>query len=244
MKTHAEPLKVGWIVDAPFGDFAFSEPSSLFRTRDKAASERAVQACPAVNDLEQRLFVVAAPFSFSLSVTKVGEDFDLYVESENTRADADLLTRYLSFMPQNLWRSPDRPVLQVLLPYVFICDEMCYLTQTPPYLDSVFNDWPGTIIAGRFPITNWPRILNWAFEWHDIARPITIKRGQPLCYFSFEGTDPSRRVKLIEAKATDELRAFRKGIEGMPKFTSGTFKVMDEASKRRPKTLLLEADRG
>jgi len=239
----SEPLKVGWLVDAPFGDFAFPEPTTVFRTRNRARSERAVQACPAVNDLEQRLFEVTAPFSFALSIQRNGDAFDLFVEEDQTRADGDLLGRFLSFMPQNLWRSPDKPVLQLLLPYVFVCDEECYLNQTPPYLDQSMLRWPGLLIAGRFPITNWPRILNWAFEWRDLEAKLYVKRGQPLCYFSFTGTDPSRKVKLVEAHHTDELRQFRKGIEGIPKFTSGTFKLMDEAKNRRPSQLLKEVCR-
>lgn len=236
-------MKVGWFVDAPFGDFAFPSPKPIRGRRKPALSARAVQACPAVNELEKRLFVVVCPFDIKLGVEKSGDEFHLYIDEKRTRIDDDILGRFLTFMPQNLWRETEKPVFQLLLPYVFVCDEQCYLTQLPPFLDRNHLDWPGTIISGRFEITNWPRILNFAFEFSDIRREITLRRGEPLCYFFFEGAKPDEPVELIEAENNMTVREFRKGIEGMPKFTSNTFSVMKEAKIRRPSQLLYPAAR-
>jgi hypothetical protein len=115
------------------------------------------------------------------------------------------------------------------------------MTQMPPFLGSNMKFWPGTLISARFPITNWPRILNWAFEWEDITKPLRLKRGDPISYFSFESNDPSRNIKMVEAKNSDKVKQFRKGISGMPKYLSNTFSVMEEAASRRPKNLLEEA---
>ena len=237
-----EPLTVGWIVDAPFGDFAFEAPEAKRKDRSPALSGRAVQACPAVNELEKRLFVVKAPFDIKIGVEKDGENYELFYDEQRTRVDPDVISRFITFMPQNLWRSPKRPVFQILLPYVFLCDEKCYLTQFPPFLDEC--TWPGQMIAGRFEITNWPRILNFAFEFCDLNSCLELRRGQPLCYFMFEGDNPERSVRLVRAKQTEEVRQFRKGIDGMPKFTSNTFSVMDEAARRRPRNLVISIEDG
>ena len=61
-------------------------------------------------------------------------------------------------------RHPDRPTLQLSLPYVFIADEPVYLSQVAPFLHYRAEPWPGTIFGGRFPIDVWPRPLMWAFE--------------------------------------------------------------------------------
>ncbi len=132
----------------------------------------------------------------------------------------------------------NKPVIQILLPYFFICDEICYLSQISPFLDFKHNSWPGVIIGGRFPITNWPRILNFAFEWVDIRNDLILRRGDPLCYVFFELDNPEKIPKLVQAKITPELREFRKGIQGAPKFVSNTFHLMKEAKNRRPKKLL------
>lgn len=238
--SKVEPLTVGWIVDAPFGDFAFETPEAKRKDRSPALSGRAVQACPAVNELEKRLFVVKAPFDIKIGVEKDRENYELFYDEKRTRVDPDVVSRFITFMPQNLWRSRKHPVFQILLPYVFLCDEKCYLTQLPPFLDEY--TWPGQMIAGRFEITNWPRILNFAFEFSDLNSCLELRRGQPLCYFMFEGDNPDRSVRLVQAKQTEEVRQFRKGIDGMPKYTSNTFSVMDEASRRRPRNLVIESE--
>jgi hypothetical protein len=235
-----EPITIGWIVDAPFGDFAFETPEAKRKDRKPALSGRAVQACPAVNELEKRLFVVKVPFDIKMGVDKDGNNYELYYDEQRTRVDPDIVARFVTFMPQNLWRSPEKPVVQLLLPYLFLCDEKCYLNQFPPFLDDY--TWPGQMIAGRFEVTNWPRILNFAFEFSDLKNCLELRRGQPLCYFMFEGVNPERPVRLVQAKQTDEVLQFRKGINGMPKFTSNTFAVMKEAARRRPKNLVIEVE--
>lgn len=233
-----ESIKVGWIVDAPFGDFLFEGPAPLRQERQPALSRRAVQACPAVNDLEKRLFSIKCPFDIAIGVEKKNDKYDLFYDEERTRVDGDLIGRFITFMPQNLWRTPNNPVFQLLLPYIFLCDEDCYLSQLPPFFHRTMSLWPGTMVSGRFPITNWPRILNFAFEFDDISRTLVLRRGQPLCYILFEGFDPSRSVKLIHAKNSDAVKEYRKGIDGAPKFTSNTFSIMKEAKMRRPSILV------
>jgi len=235
---------IGWCVDAPFGDFAFSAPTPVRSMRSAALSERAVQACPAVNEYEKRLYQIPCAFDLNISIERRNGAFDLFVEDRGTRIDRDILQRFLTLMKPDLWRHPDRPVIQILLPYFFISDEVCFMTQLPPFFDYRASKWPGLLISGRFPIQNWPRIMNWAFEWFDTDKPVRLRRGDPLCYMQFETETPDRQVKLVNCVLTDELKAFRKGIEGMPKYVSNTFKIMDEAATRRPKKLIKEIDDG
>jgi hypothetical protein len=234
----SEPLTVGWIIDSPFGDFIFESPSPVRKERKPALSGRAVQACPAVNELEKRLFLIKCPFDITLGAEKNGETYNLFFDEERTRVDEDIIGRFVTFMPQKLWRDPQKPVLQLLLPYIFLCDEECYLSQFPPFLHRPSTVWPGSMISGRFPITNWPRIMNFAFEFDDLSNVLALRRGQPLCYLFFEGLDPSRVVKLIHAKHSNAVKEFRKGIDGAPKFTSNTFSLMKEAKIRRPRILV------
>jgi len=238
-----KPISVGWIVDPKFGEFAFDSPTSLKESRTKPLSNRAIQACPAVNQLERRVFEINCPFNIHLEIEKNNNKFDLFIVDDGTRLDEDLIRNFVTLMSPDIWRNPDIPVLQIAMPYFFICDENCYMTQLPPYMEMTHRKWPGLMTSGRFPITNWPRVLNWAFEWTDTSNSLRLKRGDPMFYVTFETEFPDRPIKLVRAKRTKDLEEFRKGIEGMPKFVSNTFKIMETAKERRPKNLLVEADK-
>ena len=84
----------------------------------------------------------------------------------------------LMLHPQNEWRHPDRPIIQITAPYVFVADEPCYVVQTAPYLDYFPTPRPGVQMGGRFPVHVWPRPLSWGFEWHDVNKPLVLKRGE------------------------------------------------------------------
>ena len=114
------------------------------------------------------------------------------------------------------WRYKDRPTIQLSLPYIFIADEPVYLTQLAPFMHYSRQPMPGTIFGGRFPVNIWPRPLQWAFEWHDLQKPLILKRGEPLFYVLFETTPQERAVQVVEAQDTPELRGlhrddFRRG---------------------------------
>lgn len=239
-----QDIEIGWFLNQPFGSFAFPQPKAVIATRNKALSNRAVQACPAVNELERRLFEVRCPYNISLEIEKKGGDFELYVVESDTRLDDDLIIKYVNLMPQKIWRDKKAPVIQISSPYVFICDETCYMTQMPPYFDEKAKSWPGVLIAGRFDIKNWLRPLNWAFEWRDTEKPLKLKKNDPLYYLLFESSRPEAKIDLFQAEVTPEVMEFKKGAEGMPKFTSNTFKAMETAAERRPKKLVKRAGVG
>ena len=96
------------------------------------------------------------------------------------------------------------------------------------------------MIGGRLPIHIWPRILNFAFEWHDLDNDLILRRGQDLCYLYF-GTESLRtNIQLVEIENTPELKEYRSGISSTPKFMSNTFSLFETALKRRPRKLVVE----
>ena len=235
---NAVKVDVGWYIDEPIGKFVFPAPESLFRERTKPLSNRAVQACPAVNELERDLFVIKNAFDIRLRCTKRDSSYDLHIVQEGTRIDDDLIPRFVFLMAPNFWRSPDKPVIQIKIPYFFISDEPCYMTQTAPHMSATSRGWPGLMISGRFPINVWPRIMNWAFEWHDLSEDLVLRRNEALCYLYFESANLRTKVNLFEVENTPELEEYRKGIAAAPKFVSNTFSLFETALQRRPKQLL------
>lgn len=235
------PVKIGWLLDTPTAGFIYAAPRPLRTTRQPPLSRRAVQACPAINELERRCFEVPIPFDLSLRCEMEGGEYRLFVVPEGTRIDDDLIKRHVTLMRPDTWRKPDVPVIQLRVPYVFVADEPVYISQFPPFLDPKHRRWPGILSAGRFPIHIWPRVLSWAFEWYELDRDLTLKRGDPWFYVFFETQHPDQRISLVEAANTPALDEYRKGLAQVVKYASNAFSLFDTALERRPATLLTEA---
>tara|TARA_B100000963_G_scaffold351997_1_gene364500 strand:- start:958 stop:1698 length:741 start_codon:yes stop_codon:yes gene_type:complete len=231
-------VDVGWYIEEPIGKFVFHKPEPLFRERLKPLSNRAVQACPAVNELERDLFVIKNAFDIRLRCKKRDNIYDLHIVEEGTRIDDDLIPRFVFLMAPKFWRAEDKPVIQIKIPYFFLADEPCYMTQTSPHMNSNARKWPGMLISGRFPINVWPRIMNWAFEWDDLSEDLILRRNDPLCYLYFETANLRTKANLFEIENTPELEEYRKGLAAVPKFVSNTFSLFETALERRPKQLL------
>ena len=237
-KHKPKPIDVGWFIEEENAKFVFYEPEKLFKSRKKALSNRAVQACPAVNEIERELYVLKNPFDITLRCIKKDDIFELHIVDDGTRIDDDLISRYVFLMEPKLWRDSRIPVIQIKIPYFFLSDDPCYMSQISPFMSSNIVKWPGIMIGGHMPINIWPRILNWAFEWIDLSKDLTLRRGDHLCYFKFETENLRTSANLFELDYTDELKEYRKGISSTPKFISNTFSLFETAYKRRPKKLL------
>jgi hypothetical protein len=148
------------------------------------------------------------------------------------------LNQIMLIMPQPEWRHPERPVIQITTPYLFIADDTVYLNQFPPFLHYTASPRPGVQLCGRYPIDVWPRPVMWAFEWHDMSKDLVLRRGEPWFYVRFEGPDPSAQVRLIEAKMTPELRGYVDSLTDVTNFVSQTFSLFKTARERRPEKLL------
>jgi hypothetical protein len=231
-------IEIGWCIDEHAAKFVFSEPQSLFKQRQKALSGRAVQACPAINELERDYFVIKNAFDLRLRIVKEQKSYDLHIVEDGTRIDQDLVASFVHLMEPTLWRSETTPVVQIKIPYFFLSDSPCYMTMLAPYMSKNMVDWPGLLIGGRLPISIWPRTLNWAFEWTNLDKDLILRRGHDLCYLYFEGASLRSRASLHEIEYTAELAEYRKGISSVPKFMSNTFSLFETALERRPKNLL------
>ena len=233
--------KIGWLIeDGRPGNFIYKSPRPVVTDRTKPLSHMAVQACPAVNQFESRYFEVTMPFDLRLRCEKNNNEFEIYSVPQGTRIDDELIKANLNLMPKDSWRNIERPVIQIECPYAFIADDNIYLTQLPPFLNFNHSYWPGTLISGRFNITNWPRTLSWAFEWFDITKDLILKRNHPWFYVFFESENPEDSFKLVEAEYTDELRKFKSSMLHTPRFVANTFSLFKiKKGWRKRKNLFL-----
>lgn len=240
------PVTVGWLLTDPSAGVVFAPPTRVRSTEMNRAHAKSASRCPAVINLESRYFQVNCPFDMELGFVR---DKDGKPGLRNLLGDASpvrpkKLGEILHVTSEREWRYPDRPTIQLSLPYIFVADEPVYMSQVAPFMHYQKHPWPGTIFGGRFPINLWPRQLMWAFEWHDIEKPLKLTRGEPLFYCLFETTPQDRPFQMVEADRTPELEEYMDMVKGAVNYVNQTFSLFRAAEERRPTTLVKAKKRG
>lgn len=239
------PVQVGWLFAERRSAMIYAAPRRVRGDGEPRRHAKSAAACPAILNLESRLFEVTCPFDLALDYceTEFGEPAVRESSGPMATLREGALDTLVAMSPREEWRHPDRPVLQLLLPYVFLADEPVHMAQLPPFLHWPEEPPPGLMLAGRFPINVWPRTLTWAFEWRDPSRQLRLRRGEPLFYLQFETAPQSRPVQLVEAEMTAELSGYLEQIAGVVNYVGRTFSLFREAEARRPARLLEPARR-
>ena len=241
----AGPVMVGWFLTSDKGAVLYDAPERLVLRAPNRAHAKSAARCPAVIQLESRYFVVKCPYDLHVGFKREDSGKPVLINRAGAASPirGNKLGEVLSLVAEAEWRFPDRPTIQLKLPYCFVADEMVYLSQIGTFAHYRPDPLPGTIFGGRFPLTIWPRPLMWAFEWHDPQKDLILKRGEPLFYVQFEPVDPSRAVQLVEAERTPELLAYIDQIGGVVNYVNQTFGLFKAAEALRPKRLLVAKQR-
>lgn len=234
------PVQVGWLCTDPKGAVIYDPPKRLASGAENRTHAKSASRCPAVINMESRYFVVNCPFDLHIGFArdKDGKPTLVNRAGQASTIRANKLGQSLHLTAEQEWRFPDRPTIQLKLPYLFIADEPVYVTQISAFAHYRKTQLPGTIFGGRFPIHVWPRPLMWAFEWHDPKQDIVLKRGEPLFYCQFETTDPTRPISLVEAELTEPLQGYLDHIAGAVNYVNQTFSLFKAAERVRPDILL------
>ncbi len=240
------PVRVGWLIDAEKSSVIYPAPERFRLQETERTHSKSASRCPALVGLESRYVVVRSPFDLNLEFVrdKDGRPSLRNLDGANSSVRSNKLRELVVVVNESEWRFADRPTIQVKLPYIFMTDEPCYITQVPPffhYKDS--HAWPGTLFAGRFPIDVWPRHLMFAFEWHNIEKPLVIKRGEPMFYAYFEFDNPERNFQLVEVEKTEEVVEYLTAISGAVNYVNQSFSLFKDARRIRPQTLVHQKKR-
>lgn len=239
------PITVGWYLSSDKGAVLYDPPERImFRQTNKTHSKSASR-CPAVIQLESRYFMIKCPFDLNIGFARDDKGKPVLINRAGTSSSirANKLNEVLTLVNEAEWRYPDRPTIQLHLPYCFIADETVYLTQLGTFAHYRRDPLPGTIFGGRFPLNVWPRPIMWAFEWHEPAKDIVLRRGEPLFYCQFEGEGPDRPVQVVEAERTPELVSYMEKVSGVVNYVGQTFSLFKAAEEMRPKKLLKVKER-
>jgi hypothetical protein len=232
-------FEVGWLFHNEKSSVIWGAPEPV-RQQSQSQAVKSVGVCPAVIEFDRRHFVIPCPIDVHMRLA-IAADGTLNVSNmlgDKSPVRQGQLNQMLVFMPQNEWRHPQRPVIQVATPYLFVSDDPVTINQFPPFLHYGAAPRPGVQLCGRFPIDVWPRHIMWAFEWHDLSKDLILKRGEPWFYVRFEGGDPAAQVRLIEAEMTKDLESYLASITDVTNYVGQTFSLMKTARERRPAKLL------
>ena len=252
MSATAEPtprprlVEVGWLLDGTNAQFIWDAPRRVVRQRPEARHAKSLTQCPAVVDMDARLFEIRCPVDIALGFRFDKDERPSLVNlaGDQSAVRSKHLNQMLAIVGRREWADPQRPVIQIMTPYVFVADEPVFVNQLPPFYAWRKDALPGLMVGGRFPVHLWPRQLMWAFEWYDIKKPLVLKRGEPWWYVRFDHHDPSRGVRLVEAVLTPELVEYIKGLAGVANYVNQTFQLFEVARERRPERLLVAKPRG
>jgi hypothetical protein len=236
----ARMVDVGWILDVEKGGMIWHAPKRLSRVDSDVRHVKSLRFCPAMIDYEARTFEIACPFDLRIRLSKDDKGQPMLINALGDRSPirGNHLGKMVHLVSPKEWRDPDKPVIQINAPYLFIADEPVWMNQMPPFNHYRAEPWPGLFTGGRFPIDVWPRHLMWAFEWHDTSKDLELKRGEPWFYARFETWDPSRPVRLVEAEMTPALREHINACSTVTNYVGRTFSLFETARERRPAKLL------
>src|SRR3954447_5150535 len=227
-ELRSRTVEVGWLLDAEKAGFIWSAPQKLTRDDPKARHAKSVRYCPAVLDHEARLFEVTCPIDLHLRLQfdeRTQEPQLINAAGDQSAVRPKHLSQLIALVARKEWRDPNRPVLQLVTPYLFLADEPVYMTQLPPFCHYRNPPWPGVLIGGRLPIHIWPRPMMWAFEWYDPKQDLVLRRGEPWFYLRFETEDPSHPVRLFEAEMTSPLKEYLTGLNAVSNYVNRTFSL-------------------
>ncbi len=235
------PVTVGWFLTEDKGALLYEPPERLIFRQTNKAHAKSASRCPAVIQMESRYFVVKCPFDLHIGFGRDDKGKPVLINRAGAASPvrSSKLNQVLTLVNETEWRYPDRPTIQLSLPYCFIADELVYMTQLGTFAHYRRDSLPCTIFGGRFPVSVWPRPLMWAFEWHEPERDLILKRGEPLFYCQFEAQGPDRPVQLVEAQKTPELLAYLDKISGVVNYVNQTFGLFKAAEAIRPAKLLV-----
>lgn len=239
------PVDVGWLLTEPEAGVVFFPPERVRSVEMNRRHAKSASRCPAVINLESRYFAIRCPFDLALRFErdKEGRPGLRNLMGNASPVRPKKLNKHLHVVGEAEWRHPDRPTVQISLPYLFVADEPVFLTQLSAFLHYRPDPMPGTIFGGRFPVHVWPRPLMWAFEWHDVTRDLVLRRGEPWFYVQFETAPQERPVRLVEAEHTEALKAYEKHVSGAVNYVNQTFSLFQQAEKARPERLLTPVSR-
>lgn len=234
-KMSSSRVIIGWALFEDSSAVLFYPPEPLSSLYPPKTS--GISTCPAVQHYERRVFHVRSPYTFRIRAIFDNKRWYFYPIYPFTEMPESSLFDRIQFQPRSSWRDPSKPVLQMLLPYVFVSDEDVFLNQIEA---PCFKSRSWSLISGRFNIYEWQRPINWAISWVDTSMDIIVRRGDVLFSLMFESNHPGSNVLLHKIPYEGDLKKLVDETKGVSTQTRGTFGLF--SIQRRKRTPILSTE--
>ena len=188
------PFNTEWYLDKSF--------NPIIRQTELIDKTYSYTNCPVFNHQSNRTFVISSPIDFSFSIKRT-------INSTNNELIVDInIDNPLQkdFLQYNLedFASP-LPVFQLKIPkFLFwTYEDDVWLN----LFDHPITSYSNNLIAvgGWFNLSNWTRTSSFAFTVIDEDKPITIKKGDPICRLSFIYPNLNEGIILKEEKDHEKI---------------------------------------
>lgn len=150
--------------------------------------------CPALKK-NKDWWVIKAPYTYHLknSFLENGESSVTLLPRSSFRND--VFDKIVIIEPKSAWNRKNTPVIQFQLYLTFWTKEKdIEIEAFPAFMSHKLNKQPLVSIYGSYPISDWMRPLNFAFDWVEPDKEILIERGDPLLYVKFNKKLPLKFV--------------------------------------------------
>ena len=229
---------LGWRNSSAQASIAFYPPIPLSQTEDGSLA-RLIPSPNGLPGFAERTYVIRCPWNVRLRPQRNPQGQIVFgIANQPGHLSQEAFQGLGEPFKPEAWRKAENPIFQLSLNLFFISDEPCSVQLMPPFLSPTYRDWPGTLICGRFPITNWPRPLNAALEWQQSDGVWALNRGEPIAYVQAIHDDPSVSIRLVEAEMTPALKRHTRQIDNVALYARNVSPMMQRAEQTRPAKLL------
>jgi len=165
--------------------------------KEKLDEEYIYSQCPVVHHKNSRIFVAHSPIDFEARVDRTSDG--VYVRCDNQ----DLL-QY-----EETYFTAPKPVLQLKSPMFLFWtqEENIWFEFDAHPMTSYSNNF--IAVGGWFNLSNWSRTSSLAMTIVDEAKPVVIKKGDPVCKIRFYSPNLDDGIVLKEEtnrKVIDKLK--------------------------------------
>jgi len=161
--------------------------------------EVAFLKCPAVTDLYKNTYVIRCPIDLYLHYEKDEYNFPKLVCDNHSQEFFDKFIVQRNITENNKFNMVSLSFGYILYAKESLEVEVAYPCMSHHASTTLKNI---SIVCGKYDIGKWVRPLEYAFEVHDISKPLIFKRGDPLYYLRFH---TNKKINLIRSEVDEEV---------------------------------------